>query len=115
MHSCTEIKLSNSIDYSAVNELSSIIGRSDYPRTPQDTPGHSSGHPGHIYFQIFTYRTHLLRLLIFSKLHKRTLLMLFYERITATTNRREDPGRFTRKVGDGGASGLISPLLDHRI
>ena len=33
----------------------------------------------------------------------------------ATTNRREDPGRFTRKVGDGDASGLISPLLDHRI
>ena len=28
---------------------------------------------------------------------------------------REDPGRFTRKVGGGGASGLISPLLDHRI
>ena len=33
----------------------------------------------------------------------------------ATTNQREDPGRFTRKVEDGGASGLISPLLDHRI
>ena len=24
-------------------------------------------------------------------------------------------GRFTRKVGGGGASGVISPLLDHRI
>ena len=33
----------------------------------------------------------------------------------ATTNRREDPGRFTRKVEGGGASGLISPLLDHII
>ena len=58
MHSCTEIKLSNSIDYSAINELSSIIGRSDYPRTPQDTPGHSSGHPRtHLFPNIYIQDT----------------------------------------------------------
>ena len=77
------------------------------------------GHPRiplrtHLFPNIYIQDT-LIRLYIFSKLHKRTLMMLFYERITATTNWREDPGRFTRKVGGGSVSGLISLLLDHRI
>ena len=33
----------------------------------------------------------------------------------APTNWREGPGRFTRKVGGGGAPGLVSPLLDHKM
>ena len=33
----------------------------------------------------------------------------------APTNWREDPEGYTRQLGGGGASGLISPLLDHRI
>ena len=53
-----------------------------------------------------------------ERTHKRLTDIRFFldwSYMMAPTNWREDPGKFTRTVGGGGVSGLIYPLLDHRI